>query len=521
LLFVLSLQNHKFQTMQILHSINCPNCKQEISIPDDRITRVICFRCFTSVPIKDQEVDNTDNSREQDYIQRDYSNTNSYNTTPHNPPTPFNWGCAKWVGGALLAITAFIYWDDYSDFKEVQKNPTISTCRDYMSEHGSGGYREEVYVLHDKLEYEDLVAGASKNLAVDSLSCDCTPLHSYITKYNTPDGSPQFKKELLQTYQKCMLRNIQTEGNLKDWENIKDHPLVHDNADTLVRLENQVWKIIHQRYDKMSLGASAKNKAIFHEIIDFVRYKNKEIDIYFESSVNVKDWEDFDARAQKLVSALTSNNDDDLPSIEESKPISASGVFRVGLYNLENSFKEQLSEKFAKVFGKDFIRFTAYSEGSDIIAESNKDKQGGVYGADKIRLFAKYKAENQLLIQSPAVPNIFIYSQTDENPIAAYYMKMKRAQMSPEQQALFDEEVKEQREKKRKENKFLGYLLGINLKWDIHLIAPGSKIDVRQKTTLSPADESTSHGDADDAYRTMVNSCFERSSNLFLNEFGL
>lgn len=472
-------------------TVSCPKCRAQMNIPRMSQLRFHCESCGLLIEAQHGEIV-TDRMGKRIASASVVTNPQPKNTgyTPpplhESPPLAGpNWGRIIGVAAAvILFVGGFFYW-----FSQMEKNayeacsekPSISSINNFLRQYPDGDYRNQAVYLKDSILYQNALTdfdNTTKNFPV----CECGKL----ARLNEQKSSYKPEQVTL-TYEKCLLQRASTANTFKDLEVYKNTFSGGQYLDSVAVLENNLWSNLNAQYANRTKtqDVSTKAKRFVKELLAYGQKTQKtNINIRFESVLDLQDWKDYPQESRDLADMLT------------------------GYSNKEGG--------------------TNYPLPSESPPPSIRN---GFSASDNTRMQSKIVDALQLRLDSVFMPNPFIINLSSDsgsfNDAPNITVDYKIETLAGDYTALKFPNLYVHTEETTYGNKgtgnyaFKGYILATGVKWDMQFKIPDNEIDYNLKTDSRPNSSFSGLRNMSRVYQLMMQSTFENYALTLANGIGL
>ncbi|MDO8804896.1 MAG: hypothetical protein Q7R35_10720 [Elusimicrobiota bacterium] len=430
-------------------------------------------------------------------------------------------GQKKLVVIAVLAVAAGVgawnwYLRDYVHYRNVLSANTAEACSGYLGVFPEGHFAKKVRILKDDLSFgnarnmnsadayemymekfapngrhigEARELGEPLRYAAVMQFLTLEKLGEYIAKYPEGKHLPEIKALQERLFYEGVARSRSLAGIRKFME---DRPQSRYNRD-LEALKDQIWNGAINSYLRNAKAQSADNKAsqFFRAMLTHMRVTgDTTLNLVFENSVDVKDWEDFSKKVHatwdKVIDVVNSQNAGNTfePQCEyptAKPPPSLKKSFDSGNVNLlEGQIADRVQGYLRDMFSEDYFRIYRHR-----IYPHNRGKEiGGVTMKLKYSIRNKYNK-----IAGENLPSLY------QQYASQMYGGLNK--------------------------RFEGHLLGIRIDWDVTLNIAGTSYNYRLAETSYPATSIEGVGNVSDVYSTMTSMAFKDFADKLAAVFGI
>ncbi len=304
----------------------------------------------------------------------------------------------------IITITFYqLYLKDYLAYREVRKERTEDVCQDYLYNFRNGYYVEDVRFIE-----------------VD------------------------------------VVRKI---DKVKDF--IDDYPS-SEYSSRVTQIKDDLWNAEIVNYEQKVQQKKGKPKAVefFRKLLNYMKNNNiYDINLKFQSNIELKDFEDYDEKAKLLLSMNAS------PPINGNMLPLKSNFSQGAISKLENIVEDGIENSLDSVFSAGFVNIDTENYRTDLLITIN------------------YTIKNQeLQAEGVIFPNIWTYSV---------------------------------------DNVFSSYLLGIAVEFNFDFALPGSELNYSFIEHSDPSGTISNIDNIQEGYSRMTQMTFALFANKISNNFGL
>lgn len=446
----------------------CPNCGEQLTIPNNLHMRAKCPRCQSMLEVANGQI--VGHTRPQAQQQMFVDPAIKERQKKRRKVLLIS------LGGLFAVILLYVFVGrDYFAYKKAMKADDeygIWDCESYERQFPNGFWKTEVMNHKDDLSFEK----AKKYAQSDN----CEPCHcEYYQEYYLKDfGNGLHAAEAKKAVEECDFKDATKNRDLRKLTAfIEKYPSSSHLAE-VKSMREELWNAVIARFDenvKNESSLNPKGAAFFRQVLNFVKDNNQStIWVRFDHSLNLKDWEDFPLASRQVMDRLV----DDLnampeydrgisgtiPRPSDQPPPSLKSYFTAGnIESMEDEVAGAISNSFVDLF-KDTILYV-----------KRLDPDSQLHG-NPIVIDINYVIQNKWsVIDGVNAPSLYQRTNQQEGSII---------------------------------KTFDGFILGIGIDFKFKMTLPGNSDPYAFQESAEPAPSLKDINTASDAYQKMTYTAF-------------